>query len=86
MFEVLDDQYLKMAKRMFVGAKDSDDLVLDDTTISSVITGAKEFTDAEYKALMDSPLTLRRLKVLMEQTPKDQRKNRMCLSIYDMVK
>lgn len=87
MREATDAQYLKLGKALLISPKEGDDLVFDD---SELLAMAKDkhngmLSNGKYEVLMSSPLTLRRLKILMDGLPNDQKKSKLCHTIYGMI-
>lgn len=58
---------VQLAGRLFLQPREGDGLVLDDETLRAALDDRQPLTQAQWRALMDSPLTLRRLRALSRE-------------------
>src|SRR5687767_8706310 len=61
---IKDLNRLLLERTLLDQPKDNDTLVLDDATLVAALEGARSLTRSQWNALLDSPLTLRRFRVL----------------------
>lgn len=54
----------RVLERMFLRPQENDDLVLDDATLLAALENRQPLSREQWQAMMDSPLTLRRFRIL----------------------